>query len=64
MSGLDLLAALRRDGVLAPAVLITSIAPPQVRLGVKAARVESVEKPLLDDELARHVLQLIRGQPG
>lgn len=64
MSGLDLLAALRREGLSAPAVLITSNPPLRLRLGASAAGVRIVEKPLLDDELARQVLKLIRDMPS
>lgn len=59
LSGLELLAALRREGCAAPAILITTNPPADVRRRAQAAGVEIVEKPLLDDELSLKVLRLI-----
>lgn len=58
MSGLDLLNALRRCGLDAPAILITSNPSRQTRGEAAAAGVDIVEKPLLDDDLARKVSRL------
>ena len=60
MSGLDLLAVLRREGFSAPSILITSNPTPELLRRARTAGVEIVEKPLLDDELSRKVLGLIQ----
>jgi len=64
MSGLDMLAALRGQGFSAPGILITSNPTLDMRRRARAAGIEIVEKPLLDDELSRKVLGLIRHQPS
>ena len=59
LSGLDLLERLRQRGETAPALLITSNPGAIVRARARAAGVEIVEKPLLQDVLTRRVLQLV-----
>ncbi len=60
MSGLELLSLLRSEGCSAPTILITSNPSPELRERARAAGVDIVEKPLLDDELSRKVRELIR----
>jgi len=55
LSGLDLLERLRARAVVAPALLITTHPSAETRRRALAAGVEIVEKPLLDDALARKV---------
>jgi len=59
MDGLSLLAALREQGFKAPAILMTSLPNTGCRRRARAADVEIVEKPLLTDELRRHVHKLV-----
>lgn len=59
MSGLALLAELRAQHVAAPAILITSNPPAAVRREARAAGVEIVEKPLLDNILATKVREAV-----
>jgi FixJ family two-component response regulator len=59
MSGLALLAALRAQNVVAPAILITSNPPVAVRREAQAAGIEIVEKPLLDGVLANKVREAV-----
>ncbi|MEZ5961404.1 MAG: response regulator [Hyphomonadaceae bacterium] len=59
ISGLDLLAKLRADGVTAPCILITSHPSRETRGYAAAAGVEIIEKPLLDNKLARKVHELL-----
>ena len=59
MSGLDLLARLRGEGVAAPAIIITTLPSRDSRARAQAAGVEIVEKPLLDNTLSQKVRQLI-----
>lgn len=59
MSGLALLAALRAQNVVAPAILITSNPPATVRREALAANIEIVEKPLLDGVLATKVREAV-----
>lgn len=59
MSGLDLLEHLRAAGVTAPAILITTNPSQETRARAMAARVEIVEKPLLDNQLSRKVRDLM-----
>jgi FixJ family two-component response regulator len=59
MSGLDLLDRLRSAGVSAPAILITTHPSREVRERSRAAGVDIVEKPLVDDRLAQNVRRLI-----
>jgi FixJ family two-component response regulator len=59
MSGLDLLERLRAGGVTAPAVLITTHPSKETRARSRAAGVEIVEKPLLDDRLAEQIRRLM-----
>lgn len=59
MSGLDLLARLRGEGVRAPSILITTHPSKDTAARAHAAGVEIIEKPLLDNTLARKVRQLI-----
>jgi len=63
MSGLDLLAALRGEGVRAPSILITTHPSRETSARAQAAGVEIVEKPLLDNTLSRRVRQLIAAAP-
>jgi FixJ family two-component response regulator len=51
MNGLDLLAELRRRGVLAPAILITTYPSAVVRERAAASGTALIEKPLLGDAL-------------
>lgn len=59
-AGIDLLEALRTQGMLAPAVLITT--GPSARLRRRAAALDApiVEKPLLDETLFTEILRLLR----
>lgn len=59
MTGLDLLARLRAAGVAAPTILITTHPSRETRARAFAAGVEIIEKPLLDDQLARKVRELM-----
>jgi two-component system response regulator FixJ len=59
MDGLALLAALRRKEITTPAVLITSDPDRRCRRRARAAGVDIIEKPLLTDELRRHVHEVI-----
>jgi len=63
MSGLDLLARLRSAGVTAPSILITTHPSHSTRARASAAGVEIIEKPLLDDQLAQKVRELMEGVP-
>lgn len=63
MSGLDLLAALRGEGVCAPSILITTHPSRETIARARAAGIEIVEKPLLDNTLSRRVRQLIAAAP-
>lgn len=63
MSGLDLLARLRAAGVAAPCILITTHPSYATRARASAAGVEIIEKPLLDDQLALKVRELMDGAP-
>lgn len=59
MSGLDLLARLRAAGVTTPGILITTHPARETRARAAAAGVEIVEKPLIDDKLARKVREIM-----
>lgn len=59
MSGLELLARLRREGLAMPAVLITTHPSKDTVARARAAGVEIIEKPLLDDQLSRKVGSLV-----
>ena len=63
MTGLEVIARLRGQGVAAPALLITTHPTAQLRRDAAAARIEIVEKPLLGDVLAAKVRALTR-MPG
>jgi two-component system, LuxR family, response regulator FixJ len=63
MTGLDLLARLRAAGVTAPAILITTHPSRETRTQAVAAGVEIIEKPLLDNQLALKVRELMDGVP-
>jgi two-component system, LuxR family, response regulator FixJ len=63
MTGLDLLARLRAAGVVAPGILITTHPSRETRTRALAAGVEIIEKPLLDDQLARKVRELMDRVP-
>jgi two-component system, LuxR family, response regulator FixJ len=58
MSGLELVAHLRAEGVAAPALLITTNPTAQLHRDAAAAEIEIVEKPLLGDVLAAKVRAL------
>ncbi|MEQ1707240.1 MAG: response regulator [Terricaulis sp.] len=58
MSGLDLFDHLRRRGVRAPALLITTHPTLATRTRAAAAGVDIVEKPLLDDGLTTKIAHL------
>lgn len=62
MNGLDLLAHLRAAGVTAPSILITTHPSVATRARAGAAGVEIIEKPLLDNQLALKVLEIIQGE--
>lgn len=64
MSGLDLLARLRGEGVEAPTILITTHPSKETRARAGAAGVEIIEKPLLDNQLSLKVRQLISREGG
>jgi len=55
MSGLEVVAHLRAEGVAAPALLITTHPTAQLHRAAAAAEIEIVEKPLLGDVLAAKV---------
>jgi DNA-binding response OmpR family regulator len=59
MTGLELLQRLRERGVLAPAIMITTQPSRETIARSRAAGVEIVEKPLLDDALTARVHGLI-----
>lgn len=59
MSGLEFAERLRRQGVLAPAILITSNPSKSTRARARAARLEIVEKPLLGGDLVANVQRLL-----
>lgn len=61
MTGLQVVAHLRAQGVAAPALLITTHPTAQLRRDAAAAHIEIVEKPLLGDVLAAKVRALARG---
>lgn len=61
MTGMDLLARLRTAGVTAPAILITTHPSRETRTLAIAAGVEIIEKPLLDNQLALKVRELMDG---
>jgi two-component system, LuxR family, response regulator FixJ len=63
MSGLEVVAHLRAEGVTAPALLITTNPTPQLHRDAATAKIEIVEKPLLGDVLAAKVRALAR-MPG
>jgi two-component system response regulator FixJ len=58
MTGLQVVARLRAQGVAAPALLITTHPTAQLRRDAAAAHIEIVEKPLLGDVLAAKVRAL------
>jgi two-component system, LuxR family, response regulator FixJ len=60
LTGLETLARLRRLGVTAPAILVTSHPSPYLQSRAAAAKVEIVEKPLLGDLLASRVREALR----
>lgn len=64
MSGLQVVALLRAQGVAAPALLITTHPTAQLRRDAAAAKIEIVEKPLLGDVLAARVRALAHAPGG
>lgn len=60
MTGLELLAQLRRRGVDLPAFLLTSSATPAVRRAARAADVPVLEKPVFGETLVRAFLDNAR----
>lgn len=58
--GIDLLEALRRSGVAAPAILITTAPSVTLRRRAVAAAAPIVEKPLLDETLFQHIRRLVQ----
>lgn len=64
MTGLEVVARLRGQGVAAPALLITTHPTTQLRRDAAAAHIEIVEKPLLGDVLAAKVRALTRNATG
>jgi two-component system response regulator FixJ len=63
MTGLDLLARLRGTGLTAPAILITTHPSRETRARASSAGVEIIEKPLLDNQLALKVRELMDRVP-
>ncbi len=63
MNGLDLLGRLRVAGVSAPGILITTHPSRETRARAFAAGVEIIEKPLLDNQLAMKVRELMDSIP-
>jgi FixJ family two-component response regulator len=61
ISGLELLDRLRAAGVRAPSILITTHPSYETRTRARAAGVEIVEKPLLDNQLSKRVSEFIAG---
>lgn len=59
LNGLDVLETLRRRGVRAPAVLITSNPTSEVRARASQLSAEVVEKPLLGDLLVARLREII-----
>ena len=59
-AGIDLLEGLRREGVPAPAVLITTAPSARLRRRASTLGVPIVEKPLLDETLFTEILRLLR----
>ena len=59
LDGLDLLIELRRQGVAAPAILMTTDPDDRCRLGAPEVGAVIVEKPLVTDELSRTIRALI-----
>ena len=55
MSGLDMVAQLRRLGILAPAILVTSRPSAVLRTRAESAGIPIVEKPLLGNTLVDEV---------
>lgn len=64
MTGLQVVAHLRAQGVAAPALLITTHPTAQLRRDAAAAHIEIVEKPLLGDVLAAKVRALAHTAGG
>ncbi len=64
MTGLEVVARLRAQGVAAPALLITTHPTAQLRRDAATAHVEIVEKPLLGDVLAVKVRALAQRAGG
>lgn len=62
MDGLALVAMLRRQGVAAPAIVITTAPDDRRRREAARAGVQIVEKPLLDGELRRHIDLALSGR--
>ncbi|MBY0564608.1 MAG: response regulator [Hyphomonadaceae bacterium] len=59
MSGLDFAEELRRQGVVAPVILITTTPSRSTRARARAADLEIVEKPLLAGDLVRSIRRLL-----
>lgn len=64
ISGLELLDRLRAAGVRAPSILITTNPSRETQARARAAGVEIVEKPLLDNQLSKKVQALMAGAAG
>ena len=64
LTGLQVVARLRAQGVAAPTLLITTHPTAQIRRDAAAAHIEIVEKPLLGDVLAAKVRALTRHASG
>jgi two-component system response regulator FixJ len=62
MNGLELIAALRRRGVSAPAILITSDPPARLRREAAAVGLTLIEKPLLGNGLADAICSALAGR--
>jgi FixJ family two-component response regulator len=64
MSGLDLLAELRRRNVAFPEIVITTHPSPAVRSRTAAADAVLIEKPLLNEALFEGIRAIMRMQPS
>ena len=64
IDGLALVAQLRRQGVMAPAIVITTAPDERRRREAALAGIQIVEKPLLDGELRRHIDLALKQRAG
>jgi FixJ family two-component response regulator len=64
LNGLDLLGALRKRAVDAPAILMTSHPDANLRRNAAAARAPIVEKPLISQALTSAINQALQSRPA